>query len=237
MGENKIIKNVSIVIISILIIAIIGLGIYMIFIKKDDDGVNNNKNNIQDNYVDTKVSYGTSDDVHLEYPNGIDDKNLTKREVKPFKSITSILEDGESIKIDENLTLLLGYYGEDFEIVYQNKKLNLDIEEEKVTGLSIICNNEYPLNIYKLGEIYLIKVKSAIGQNDWDWLLVLNEKGELTWLTDEVDDFLSYGTLQKVEYVSNNLKNFYQLTIEGFSESDGPSDWKPEDTHLYIYKK
>lgn len=46
MKENKTIKNISIIVICTFIIAIIELGIYTIFIMKDDnDGVNNNQNN------------------------------------------------------------------------------------------------------------------------------------------------------------------------------------------------
>ena len=108
---------------------------------------------------------------------------------------------------------------------------------KKVTQLSVEVDEETSFDVYKLWEKYLIKAKSAIGQNDWDWLLLINEDGELTWLTDEEERGLSHGLLLKVEYVSSNLKNFYQLTIEGFSESGGPDDWKPDDTILYIYKK
>lgn len=246
MKENKTIKTISIAVISILIITIIGLGIYIMFIKKDDDkGINNNKNNTQDNYVDTKVSYGTSDDVHLEYPEGIDNKNLTKNEVKPIKSINYIPGNGERVKIDENLTIIFNHRANEnsssydtFNVIYKNKELNMDIERKKVTQLSIEVDEEISFAVYKLGEKHLIKANSAIGQNDWDWLLLINENGELTWLTDEVyHGGLSHGLLSKVEYVSSNLKNFYQLTIEGFSESDGPPDWEPEDTILYIYKK
>lgn len=238
MKENKTIKTIAIAVVSILIIAIIGLGIYTVFIKKDDNqGVNNNQNNNQENYVDTKVSYGTSDDVHLEYPSGIDNKNLTKNEVKPVKSITTTSEKEENIKIDENLTIILSYdeiEGKMFGgIIYKNK--NLTSKEFNISRL----DDEKTLDVYKLGQNYLVKT-SVLAQTSLDNLLILNEKGELTYLFDSEEN-ISNGILSKVEHIIDNSSSqqFYSLEISGVCDGEcgNGTSHLPEDTILYIYKK
>ena len=82
-NNRKLIKGISIAIISILIIAIIGLGIYMLFIKNDSNDVDDSENNSSVNYSkidETKdwiyvhkgntyeTNFGGSKQISLDYP-------------------------------------------------------------------------------------------------------------------------------------------------------------------------
>lgn len=129
MKENKIIKTIAIAVISILIIAIVGLSVYTMFIKKDDNiGVNNNQ------YVFTKL-----EKKELDW-----DKNFIKYITDYFTMVPITLgqcgevfneafdDKGNSIKINMN----------NYEIY------NLQIEHGKLIATAnpdCGCNGDYEI--------------------------------------------------------------------------------------------
>ena len=104
MRENKIIKNISIAIISILIIVIIGLGVYTVFIKKDDNVKNGN-------YLFTKL-----EKYELSVNNkvvSIDGKNVKVRKDNEdafYINDTKILDawSGDSIYVSDYFIIHIG---------------------------------------------------------------------------------------------------------------------------------
>ena len=95
---------------------------------------------------------------------------------------------------------------------------------EDAMDLYGFSTEDEPFEVYKLGNGYLIKAYSTIGQSSWDWLFYIHEDGSLERFERE-DGALSPGSLSKIEYVTINNKSYYLLTIIGFSESDGPEDY------------
>lgn len=124
MKENtkKLVKGISIVIISILIITIIVLGIYVLFIEKDNDNIDNNKDNSSVNYSkidETKdwiyvhkgntyeTNFGESKQISLDYPI----ININTKSVKELnnliKSRYESIENGyKNMKIDDDCTCI-----------------------------------------------------------------------------------------------------------------------------------
>ena len=238
-------KNLEIVVLSIIIVALLGVLIYLLFIKKDDKSTESSKS--QDNQqteITPNNNQLTDNDSQPKtksliegVPSGYD-KNASKQIVKPIRQLKYDEKSKETIKIDDNLTIVFykeeddpeqGYYSS-FDLVYKGKTLVTD-KNEKVYQLGFSTEKE-PFEVYKLGEKYLIKAYYNLGQCDLDWLFYIHEDGSLERFERE-DGALSPGTLSKIEYVTINNKSYYLLTIIGFSEGVGPEDY--DDTEFYNY--
>ena len=236
-------KNLIIGVMACVIVLLIAALVYFLFIKKDKhEETVKPQNNQQTDNINNQANENTNKVITKSLiegkPEGYNN-NINKEIIKPIKQLNYNGKDKETIKIDDNLAVVFykepneytdpEYYPSTFDIVYKSQTLINDSNEKAYQiGFS---TEKYPFEVYKLGEEYLIRAYSTVGQNEWDWLFYVHNDGRLERFERE-DGALSPGTLSKIEYMTINSKSYYLLTIIGFSESDVPEDY---DYTRYYY--